>query len=172
MPLHWRTRQATAQPALIFGQGLRLKTACPPPQTPLYVRRLSLDHFAAVRTCKLPIGLQHVDSAWILCLRDSAKRRRPQVPFRALTAPDFRSLRLSVRTPPFHGGESGSIPLGSAKNPLNQTLSSRWVTRPIHVITMDSYVRDPLFKDALPGPQVLSLALPAIDRLTTTSGSV
>src|ERR1019366_1489741 len=26
----------------------------------------------------------------------------------------FRSLRLSVRTPPFHGGESGSIPLGSA----------------------------------------------------------
>src|SRR5260370_18088296 len=25
------------------------------------------------------------------------------------------SLRLSVRTPPFHGGESGSIPLGSAK---------------------------------------------------------
>ncbi len=24
------------------------------------------------------------------------------------------SLRLSVRTPPFHGGESGSIPLGSA----------------------------------------------------------
>jgi hypothetical protein len=37
---------------------------------------------------------------------------------------------------------------------------------------MDSYVRDPLFKDALPGPQVLSLALPAIDRLTTTSGSV
>ena len=28
----------------------------------------------------------------------------------------FRSLRLSVRTPPFHGGESGSIPLGSAKN--------------------------------------------------------
>ena len=27
----------------------------------------------------------------------------------------FCSLRLSVRTPPFHGGESGSIPLGSAK---------------------------------------------------------
>src|SRR5436190_16592611 len=26
----------------------------------------------------------------------------------------FSSLRLSVRTPPFHGGESGSIPLGSA----------------------------------------------------------
>jgi hypothetical protein len=30
----------------------------------------------------------------------------------------FRSLRLSVRTPPFHGGESGSIPLGSA-NEIN-----------------------------------------------------
>jgi hypothetical protein len=28
----------------------------------------------------------------------------------------FRSLRLSVRTPPFHGGESGSIPLGSASD--------------------------------------------------------
>src|SRR3954470_10142647 len=28
----------------------------------------------------------------------------------------FCSLRLSVRTPPFHGGESGSIPLGSAIN--------------------------------------------------------
>lgn len=28
----------------------------------------------------------------------------------------FCSLRLSVRTPPFHGGESGSIPLGSAKS--------------------------------------------------------
>ena len=29
----------------------------------------------------------------------------------------FCSLRLSVRTPPFHGGESGSIPLGSAIQP-------------------------------------------------------
>ena len=28
----------------------------------------------------------------------------------------FCSLRLSVRTPPFHGGESGSIPLGSASS--------------------------------------------------------
>src|SRR6185437_7716887 len=31
----------------------------------------------------------------------------------------FRSLRLSVRTPPFHGGESGSIPLGSATVPAS-----------------------------------------------------
>jgi hypothetical protein len=35
---------------------------------------------------------------------------------RVKAKPTFRSLRLSVRTPPFHGGESGSIPLGSAIN--------------------------------------------------------
>ena len=33
-----------------------------------------------------------------------------------LVAEKFSSLRLSVRTPPFHGGESGSIPLGSASH--------------------------------------------------------
>src|SRR5882757_3349830 len=33
---------------------------------------------------------------------------------KALIYLTFCSLRLSVRTPPFHGGESGSIPLGSA----------------------------------------------------------
>ena len=36
----------------------------------------------------------------------------------------FCSLRLSVRTPPFHGGESGSIPLGSASY-FNGLASSR-----------------------------------------------
>jgi hypothetical protein len=36
----------------------------------------------------------------------------------------LRSLRLSVRTPPFHGGESGSIPLGSASNFSGLTLPS------------------------------------------------
>ena len=36
----------------------------------------------------------------------------------------FCSLRLSVRTPPFHGGESGSIPLGSASLP-QRTASKR-----------------------------------------------
>jgi hypothetical protein len=35
-------------------------------------------------------------------------------PYGCGDASKFRSLRLSVRTPPFHGGESGSIPLGSA----------------------------------------------------------
>lgn len=38
-------------------------------------------------------------------------------PDRSRRGRDFRSLRLSVRTPPFHGGESGSIPLGSAIPP-------------------------------------------------------
>src|SRR5207245_5248308 len=43
----------------------------------------------------------------------------------------FCSLRLSVRTPPFHGGESGSIPLGSANEindlaALPEEMSNRW----------------------------------------------
>src|SRR5882757_9520375 len=33
---------------------------------------------------------------------------------RNAAGPCVSSLRLSVRTPPFYGGESGSIPLGSA----------------------------------------------------------
>src|SRR4051812_30374731 len=58
-----------------------------------------------------------------------AFRGRPQTGLnhapKALVYLTFCSLRLSVRTPPFHGGESGSIPLGSAtlarraKNPQN-----------------------------------------------------
>src|SRR3954471_8277869 len=40
-----------------------------------------------------------------------AKRKTVTV---GVAARPFGSLRLSVRTPPFHGGESGSIPLGSA----------------------------------------------------------
>src|ERR1700741_4236151 len=47
-----------------------------------------------------------------------ASRGRPQTGLnlapKALIFLTFCSLRLSVRTPPFHGGESGSIPLGSA----------------------------------------------------------
>src|SRR6478672_11926754 len=37
----------------------------------------------------------------------------------------FCSLRLSVRTPPFHGGESGSIPLGSASHFVGLASPSR-----------------------------------------------
>ena len=46
-------------------------------------------------------------------------RQAANTAYRAHNALIFRlfcSLRLSVRTPPFHGGESGSIPLGSAKS--------------------------------------------------------
>src|ERR1700760_1599313 len=45
-------------------------------------------------------------------LRPSETRSNPR--FKLLNLRGFCSLRLSVRTPPFHGGESGSIPLGSA----------------------------------------------------------
>jgi hypothetical protein len=45
----------------------------------------------------------------------SPRRSNPQC--KTLILRGFCSLRLSVRTPPFHGGESGSIPLGSA-NPF------------------------------------------------------
>jgi hypothetical protein len=44
---------------------------------------------------------------------DQSEMAMPRPDGRGGTA--LRSLRLSVRTPPFHGGESGSIPLGSAK---------------------------------------------------------
>ena len=46
-----------------------------------------------------------------ICSETAAPR-----PHRSRRGLNFRSLRLSVRTPPFHGGESGSIPLGSAKH--------------------------------------------------------
>jgi hypothetical protein len=50
----------------------------------------------------------------------------------------FCSLRLSVRTPPFHGGESGSIPLGSANSfnglpPLPAASSNKW-TKNAHAL--------------------------------------
>ena len=66
------------------------RAACRPGQTPLYVRPSS-------PPWNMDAGGQHG--------------------YQALNALIFRlfcSLRLSVRTPPFHGGESGSIPLGSA----------------------------------------------------------
>jgi hypothetical protein len=52
---------------------------------------------------------------WGYLLDTTAKRQYPDRVGREIATP-FRSLRLSVRTPPFHGGESGSIPLGSANN--------------------------------------------------------
>jgi hypothetical protein len=51
----------------------------------------------------------------------------------------FCSLRLSVRTPPFHGGESGSIPLGSAtaQNPKNRkTIAATYEPGRITVATV------------------------------------
>src|ERR1700676_4141669 len=62
----------------------------------------------------------HGDSHKALILRLylflSPKRSSEPWPRRPRRSRRFRSLRLSVRTPPFHGGESGSIPLGSANN--------------------------------------------------------
>ena len=43
----------------------------------------------------------------------------------------FCSLRLSVRTPPFHGGESGSIPLGSATTQAEIFSNFRYFTERI-----------------------------------------
>src|SRR5437660_12787872 len=77
---------------MIPGSGLstgskdRSRTACPRPQRPLYVRP------------PRPPGTTRAAQA---------------VPPKAAGL-CVCSLRLSVRTPPFHGGESGSIPLGSA----------------------------------------------------------
>src|SRR6202030_682225 len=45
-------------------------------------------------------------------LQGSLTRSNPHN--KSLIPRGFCSLRLSVSTPPFHGGESGSIPLGSA----------------------------------------------------------
>lgn len=61
--------------------------ACPTGQSPLYVR--------PSRSLTVMTSPAHLTSNVLICR-------------------EFCSLRLSVRTPPFHGGESGSIPLGSA----------------------------------------------------------
>src|SRR4051812_16112253 len=50
----------------------------------------------------------------LICRKFLPMRKRNVVTCRHGGTGVFRSLRLSVRTPPFHGGESGSIPLGSA----------------------------------------------------------
>ena len=71
----------------------RCAATCPPRKTPLYVRSVAA-------------GTDR---------RGRCHARSNTTP-KALIYLRFCSLRLSVRTPPFHGGESGSIPLGSAKH--------------------------------------------------------
>jgi hypothetical protein len=82
---------------------------CSLAQTPLYVRARapgdnypgSARHYRCLNGHRFA-GMRNGNAANSRSQRDSV----------------FRSLRLSVRTPPFHGGESGSIPLGSAKKHL------------------------------------------------------
>jgi hypothetical protein len=70
------------------------------------VRQVRLRHGVnAAQRIDLP-GIFAYDQSETACPTGSVAGRR------------FRSLRLSVRTPPFHGGESGSIPLGSATSIL------------------------------------------------------
>jgi hypothetical protein len=59
---------------------------------------------------------QPIDLPGFTCLKP--KRNGVPRPIGPWRGGRFRSLRLSVRTPPFHGGESGSIPLGSANHSL------------------------------------------------------
>ena len=60
-----------------------------------------------------PKLLQSIDLPALFVLYVCSETAAPR-PGRSRRGQGFRSLRLSVRTPPFHGGESGSIPLGSA----------------------------------------------------------
>jgi hypothetical protein len=86
--------------------------ACPAAQTPLYVRPPPvgphLGSVAARRQRNLKALICRV------YLFSSPKRSGAAAAGSVVTRNRFCSLRLSVRTPPFHGGESGSIPLGSA----------------------------------------------------------
>ena len=88
---------------------------CPAAQTPLYVRPLSLRSGIkglgrGTGTCA---DVNALICRYLFGLTGETALSRPYIRGEALR---FRSLRLSVRTPPFHGGESGSIPLGSAKH--------------------------------------------------------
>ena len=87
---------------------------CPAAQTPLYVRPLSPG--SGIKGQGRSTGAFAVIDAlicrYLFALTGETAMPRPYGRGGALR---FRSLRLSVRTPPFHGGESGSIPLGSAK---------------------------------------------------------
>jgi hypothetical protein len=86
-----------------------LSAACRALQTPLYVRPPpsgSIRHGPG----SAPSQAQSIDLAGVFVCDQSETPR----PGRSWQGGRSRSLRLSVRTPPFHGGESGSIPLGSA----------------------------------------------------------
>lgn len=85
--------------------------ACPAAQTPLYVRPpppRSPHHGPG--SARRPSQAQSVDLPGLFVARNGGAATGGW----SWRGRDFRSLRLSVRTPPFHGGESGSIPLGSA----------------------------------------------------------
>jgi hypothetical protein len=98
-----------------------VRAACPRVQTPLYVRAPDgrRGRFPPILSGAAGPGLKTtICRQFAIALR---RCRDTPVPVYA-----FCSLRLSVRTPPFHGGESGSIPLGSANdfNRLARALTS------------------------------------------------
>jgi hypothetical protein len=94
--------------------------ACPAAQTPLYVRPPPPGPPSWSRFGTAPTPPQGIDSPDIFVC-DQSETAIPR-PGRSRRSRRLRSLRLSVRTPPFHGGESGSIPLGSA-NPAGRTVN-------------------------------------------------
>ncbi len=94
-----------------------LRAACPGAQTPLYVRAPLIGRAttaprwhgaSAAPKALICRAYFFVSSSW------GPKRSGDAAAGTVAAKQTFRSLRLSVRTPPFHGGESGSIPLGSA----------------------------------------------------------
>ena len=64
----------------------------------------------------VPIQFAESDVPISSCEKLSVDRIFPLAKFEivAITAPTARALRLSVRTPDFHSGKRGSIPLGRA----------------------------------------------------------
>jgi hypothetical protein len=90
-----------------------LPVTCPAAQTSLYVRPLSFG--PGIKGLGRGTGtfadINALICRYVFALTGETAMPRPYGHGGALR---FRSLRLSVRTPPFHGGESGSIPLGSA----------------------------------------------------------
>ena len=103
-----------ASPAhLHFACKTSFRAACPGAQTPLYVRPPPVrPHHHGPWVARCQRGLKAlICRLYLSWVQSEAAMPRPG---RSQQSRRFRSLRLSVRTPPFHGGESGSIPLGSA----------------------------------------------------------